>query len=362
MNMRIFGYDIRLITNSVRRDDRRLAAIQVYRPRFDMYNFAKAEILDCSKMIANRLSNVQYHAKIDYISTERIFDFLNRNRLQIVRRLWFDGFVIIDCKTMTFSRPSDRTTRSTDGVVVFNLTPTEIVYASETYESTGESDYSFAKQKCAFLNIVNSADRNLIENYGAMGVISPETDSSVNGAMLSDEEIDDMQESYRKSYGVTLGKWTLMFTPRPVKYSKIDLPISQLQLDIKRQYVLKAIYASFAIPKELSVYFESAKYANKNESELDMYSNTVTAWANAFLDIARKMYRKEREIELADGVRLMDNEFWFDIVGVYALQEAAKKEKEAAREEFEFWEKVINEYPRFAETAEKRMEDLIERI
>ena len=360
--MRIFGYDIRLITNSVRRDDRRTAAIQVYRPRFDMYNFAKAEILDCSKMIANRLANVQLHAAIDYIATERIFDFLKRNRLQIVRRLWFDGFVIIDCKTMTFSRVSEKTSRSADGVVVFNLSPTEIVYASETYESTGESDYSFAKQKCAFLNIVNSADRNLIENYGAMGVISPETDNSVNGATLSEEEITDLQESYRKSYGVTLGKWTLMFTPRPVKYSKIELPISQLQLDLKRQYVLKAIYASFGIPKELSVYFESAKYANKNEAELDMYSNTVTAWANAFLDIARKMYRKEREIALADGVRLMDNEFWFDIVGVYALQEAAKKEKEAAREEFEFWKKIIEEYPRFSETAEKRMEDLIERI
>ncbi len=360
--MRLFGYDVRLVKNSTHRRQSVWDAVQVFRPRGDIYDFAKAELLDCSKMISDRLGNVEWHARIDYITTERIFSFLRDNRLQLVRRLFFDGYVIVDVADFTFSNPALRTYNTSEGLIQFRLEPTEILYTSETYEATGESDYSFARRKCRFLNTINSSDQNLIENYGAMGIVSPETDSSLNGASFSDDEIEDMQENYRKHYGITFGKWSLMFVPRPTRYSKIDLPISQLQLDVKRQYVLKSIYAAFGIPKELGIYFENTKYANRNEAELDMYSNTVTKWADSFQRLAERMYAMAVRLMQSEDVRLLDNEFWYDFVGVYALQEAQQRERESARTEYEFWKTVSAEQPAYRATAEKRMKDLIERL
>ena len=73
-------------------------------------------------------------------------------------------------------------------------------------------------------------------------------------------------KEYRDSYGITLGKWSLMFVPRPVKYSKIDLPIAALQLEVKRKLRIKGyICYLWHSPKELTIYFENAKYTNKNE-------------------------------------------------------------------------------------------------
>ncbi len=360
--MKVFGYELRIVRNSLHRQNPWWGAVQVYRPKGDIYDFAKAELLDCSKMISDRLANVEWHAKIDYVTTGRIFQFLQDNRLQIVRRLFFDGYVIIDVADMMFSDPSLRTYKGKDGVIEFRLNPTEILYTSETYEATGESDYSFARRKCRFLNTINSADQNLIENYGAMGIVSPESDSSINGANFSDDEIAAMQDEYKRKYGITFGKWTLMFVPRPARYNKIDLPISQLQLDVKRQYVLKSIYAAFGIPKELGIYFENTKYANRNEAELDMYSNTVSKWAKSFKQIAEVMYAKAVELLQKENVKLLDNEFWYDFVGVYALQEAQQKERETARTEYEFWKKVYNEQPELRETAKIRMENLIDRL
>ena len=105
------------------------------------------------------------------------------------------------------------------------------------------------KISVAFLDVINSSDLNLIQNYGAMGIVSPEVDNDVNGTTWGKSDVKEMQDEYRDSYGITLGKWSLMFVPRPVKYSKIDLPIAALQLEVKRNYALKAIYAIFGIPQ-----------------------------------------------------------------------------------------------------------------
>lgn len=356
--MRVFGYDIRLRKNSDKKRTKH-REVDFFAPRSCMYEFAESEVLDCQKMISSRLSNVCYHAKIDFITTNSIFKFLDSNRLQIVRRLFFDGFLIINTDTMEFVDTSYRqSVRSFDGKITFELCENEILHVSETYEATGFSDYHFLDEKLRFLNVVNSSDRNLIENYGAMGIVSPESDNSIAGAEFSENDIRELQERYSRSYGIILGKWSLMFVPKPTKYSKIDLPISQLQLSDKRLYLLKAIYAAFGIPKEISVYFESSKYANRNEAELDFYSSTIKTWADVLINIAYKIYANLRQTE----PYLLPNEFWYDFTGVYALQEAQRTEKESAREELRFWQEVLTSMPEHAETASMRIENLIESL
>lgn len=149
-----------------------------------------------------------------------------------------------------------------------------------------------------------------------------------------------------------------MFVPKSLKYSKIDLPISQLQLSDKRLFVLQALYSYFGIPKEISVYFENSKYANRNEAELDFYSNTISAYAKILVKIAEMIYTNKRRVE----TYLLPNEFWFDFVGVLALQEAKKTERDAAMVEYDFWQKVKTTTPEFATVADDRIKTLIENL
>lgn len=356
--MRIFGYDIRLRKNEKHVRTRK-EHVDFFAPCASFFDFAKSEILDCQKMISNRLSNAEYFAKPAYMATAEIFDFIQSNRLQLIRRLFYDGYVIINTCTFEFVDTVGRETyRSWDGRMCFQLYEDEILQTSETFEATGHSDHYFLCDKIRFLNIVNSSDMNLIENYGAMGIVSPESDNSVTGAEYSEDDIKELQSRYNRSYGITLGKWSLMFVPRPTKYTPIQLPIAQLKLDEKRMYLLKAIYAAFGIPKELSVYFESSKYANRHEAELDFYSSTITAWADLFLAIAESMYRNIRKRKHS----LSSAEFWYDFVGVFALQESQREEREKAKADLEFWQNVKVTLPEYSETANARINNLIESL
>lgn len=358
--MKLFGYDIRFRRAAGKAT--RLFSIDVFMPQRERLVFSKSELLDCQRKISDRLANAVFtFEKSDGLSQVcgDIKDFLQRNRLQIIQRLFQDGYIILNTDDLSFSDITGRIVSSSfDGKVRIQLQGNEVVYTSETYKSTGQSDWYFLRDKIRFLDSVNSSDFNLIENYGAMGIVSPESDNSVAGAEFGQEEIEDMQREYRKSYGITVGKWQLMFVPRPVRYTPITMPVGQLQLSEKRLYCIKSLYESFGIPKELSVYFDNATYENRRQAELDMYSNTISKWARVFCEIGMLMY---------DNIRsrvdfLLPNDMYFDFVGVLALKEEQQKEKQAARDELLFWEEVKARYPQHVETAEKRINDLIETL
>lgn len=354
--MNIFGYQVKVAKSS---SSKKRVAVDFFAPKKDRLVFSQSDLLDVQKMITDRLEKVEFSAKIDFLATKNIFDFLNSNKLQIVRRIFFDGYVVINTQTMEFVDMSARNfTKTYDGKMYFELFEGEIIYTSETFEACGKTDYEFLKDKLLFLDTVNSSDFNLIENYGAMGIISPETDNSGMAATFDDPEIEAMQKKYQESYGVKFGKWHLWFVPKPTRYSKIDLPIAQLQLSDKRLYCLRALYSAFGIPKELSVYFDNSKYANLNEAEVMIYTSVITKWANVMLDIANKIYSELRKTQPF----LMANDFWFDFVGVLALQEKQKQEKENAKLDFEFWQKIKMTYPEHTETANSRIETLIENL
>lgn len=354
--MRFFGYNIHLTRrDNIQHKRTHNETVSYFAPGNQIFNFAKSEILDCEKMISNRLSNAEYYQKHDSFAGTEVINFIQDNRLQLIRRLFTDGYVIINTRNLEFVDGTCRQVyRSYDGKITFQLLEDEVLQVSETFEATGLSDFCFLKDKIRFLNIVNSSDMNLIENYGAMGIVSPESDNSVAGAEFSESDIKDLQERYAKHYGITLGKWSLMFVPRPTKYSPIALPIAQLKLEEKRLYLLKAIYAAFGIPKELSVYFENSKYANRREAELDFYSSTITMWADLFTRLIDSIYKNIRTRK--EG--LTQNEFWYDFVGVFALQEAMIEERERAKADLLFWKEIAID-PEYTDVAKARIDNII---
>ena len=355
--MKIFGRKIILVKNGINANNTVSFFSGINSFGGESVDFAKSDLYDCFKKISDRLGNMVFSAKVDFLTTKQIFNFLLENRLKIIIKLFFDGYVVVDCDKLDFS--TRKQMFKSGEKVTFDLQPNEVVFISETLSSTGNTDYSYISDKVGFLNVINSSDYNLIKNYGAMGIISPEqTSDKINESVFDNDEIAAMQEAYRKSYGVTFGKWSLMFVPRSLKYSKIDLPISQLQLSEKRLYLLQALFSYLGIPKEISVYFENSKYANRNEAELDFYSNTISSYARILVDLATDIYNNKKKNESY----LLANEFWFDFVGVLALQEAKLNERKSAQEELAFWKDVKISFPEHSEIADDRINTLIENL
>ena len=235
-----------------------------------------------------------------------------------------------------------------------------VTVLDDVYRSTGKTMRETLRPHLDMLNTVNDSDLNLIMNYGAMGILSPENSANSDG-VLSEKNKEELQDEYQKRYGVRFGRWAVLITRQPVKFQRIDLPIKELELNEKRKAAMASVLQFLNIPKELHAMFESAKYANRNEAELDMYSNCVASWCEKFCEIEDACYTEIRKedtvVNYPAGV-----DFYFDFAGVYALQAAQYEEKVKAREELAMWRELRAEMPEKADVIDKRIDDLIESL
>lgn len=321
----------------------------------DCIAFAVTDVLSIEQMVSNRMSNVVYHSKIEYYEVNKLFEFVQRNTLKIILKLFFDGYFAY---SISESRIVDI---DEDTIERISVDKDIVVFVDPFFKAYDKTQKIALTPYLEMLDTVNNADLNLLKNYGAMGVLSPESTQFQDG-VLDDKAKEELHKEYDKTHGITFGKWALLITKQSVKFTPINLPVKDLELSAKRKEALAEILQFLNIPKELHAMFDSAKYTNRNEAELDMYGNKITATANMMLDFVRKVYAKLSRRTI-DGKQIyLPNEFWFDIVNVPALQDAQQKEREAAREELKFWQEMRGAMPEKVEEINERIEDLMERI
>lgn len=353
--MKIFGWNIEFY------NPRRHAPVIYGVDRFVVGDrpcrpFATADIQGVLMMITNRMRNVVYQSDPQYLVLDEVFKFLHDNALAILLKFFYDGEVVLDVSDPFHPRFVENSEKCKE------LRESDLVWVlDEVFRTTGKTRSQTLAPQIEMLNTVNDSDLNLIMNYGAMGILSPENSAQTDG-YLDDDQVDEIQKDYREKYGVRFGRWALLITKRPVKFQRIDLPIKELELSEKRKTAIAEILQYMNVPKELHAFFDSAKYANRNEAELDMYSNTVTAWAWVFVEIARRCYERIRLNDRGNVGYPAAIDIWFDIVGVAALQEAQQKEKEKAREELKMWQELKAQMPERADEINERIEDLIENL
>lgn len=324
----------------------------------DCRPFAYCDLISAIKMITDRMRNAEFNAAVDgspieFAATEKLAEFVKENRLSIILSLFNEGYVSIDVRDRYEPHFAGECERDYDGRGI-------VTVLDDIYRSTGKTMRETLQPHLDMLNTVNDSDLNLILNYGAMGILSPENSANTDG-YLSDDGRKELQNEYQKNYGVKFGKWAVLITRQPVKFQRIDLPIKELELNEKRKAAMASVLQFLNIPKELHAMFESAKYANRNEAELDMYSNCVSAWCQKFCDIEDACYTEIRRADRVVGYPA-NVDFYFDFAGVYALQEAQYKEKVKAREELQMWRELRAEMPEKSDVIDKRIDDLIESL
>ena len=359
MKFKFFGYTVEFY--NVRRHAPTITGFDhLAWPDRDCRPFAYCDLLSAVKMITDRMRNAEFNAAVDgtaieFAATEKLAEFVKDNRLRIIMTLFNEGAVTIDVRDPYEPRflGDEELGRDYDGTGI-------VTVLDDVYRSTGKTMRETLRPHLDMLNTVNDSDLNLIMNYGAMGILSPENSANSDG-VLSEKNKEELQDEYQKRYGVRFGRWAVLITRQPVKFQRIDLPIKELELNEKRKAAMASVLQFLNIPKELHAMFESAKYANRNEAELDMYSNCVASWCEKFCKIEDRCYTEIRKADDVVGYPA-GVDFYFDFAGVYALQAAQYEEKVKAREELAMWRELLAEMPEKAEVIDKRIDDLIESL
>lgn len=361
MKFNFFGYTVEFY--NVRRHASVISGIdRLAWPDRDCRPFAYCDLLSAVKMITDRMRNAEFNAAVDgtsveFAATEKLAEFVKGNRLRIIMSLFNEGAVIIDVRdpyNPRFLGDEDAEyLKDWDGQGI-------VTVLDDIYRSTGKTMHETLRPHLDMLNTVNDSDLNLIMNYGAMGILSPENSANSDG-VLSEKNKEELQDEYQKRYGVRFGRWAVLITRQPVKFQRIDLPIKELELNDKRKAAMASVLQFLNIPKELHAMFESAKYANRNEAELDMYSNCVASWCEKFCEIEDRCYTEIRKADDVVGYPA-GVDFYFDFAGVYALQASQYEEKVKAREELAMWRELRAEMPEKADVIDKRIDDLIESL
>lgn len=359
MRIKLFGYNFEFY--NVRRHAPVLSGIDhLAWPDRDCRPFAYCDLMSAIKMISDRMRNAEFNASVDgtsveFSAIEKLTKFVKDNRIRIITSLFNDGAVTIDVRDPYEPRfPGDEDLgRDYDGAGI-------VTVLDDIYRSTGKTMRETLSPHLDMINTVNDSDLNLILNYGAMGILSPENSANSDG-VLSEKEKKKLQDEYQQRYGMRFGRWAVMVTRQPVKFQRIELPIKELELNEKRKVAMASVLQYLNIPKELHAMFDSAKYANRNEAELDMYSNCVSAWCEKFCEIEDACYTEIRKNDDVVGYPA-GVDFYFDFAGVYALQAAQYEEKVRAREELAMWRELRAEMPEKSDLIDKRINDLIESL
>lgn len=309
----------------------------------DAKPLARVDVYGITSMITDRLRNVEYYSNVDYIYIRELFLFLKKNNEKIFAALVNEGKIVVDVKKLVLK---DRQQSAGD-----------MVFYDPFYKEKNVSRMVYIAPAVDMLDVVNNSDYNLVKNYGAMGILSPENSGEIDG-YIDDEDRQKLQDDYQRKYGTTFGKWSILISQKAVRYQAITLPIEALQLPEKRKNALATLLQFYNIPKELHAQFESAKYANRNEAELDMYSNCVSKWASLYVEIARDCYALYTDLQGG----YLPAEMWFDFVNVPALQERREQEKTTAREELRMWLELRSALPDRYDDITKRIGDIVERM
>lgn len=140
-------------------------------------------------------------------------------------------------------------------------------------------------------NIIGAYEsRNvLINNRGALGIISPESRDGIGSSVpMREEDKVALQNDYRR-YGLRKGQWQAIISNAAVKWEQIGIPTRDLLLIEEVQESSKEVCHGYGYPPFL-VGLADTTYSNQESAAKSLYENTIVPesdsiyeeWTNCF--------------------------------------------------------------------------------
>jgi len=126
-------------------------------------------------------------------------------------------------------------------------------------------------------NIINKAATTILSRYGAMGIISKDTDDPTNLKRFQ-EETDKIQNLYQR-YGLGPNQHQIIITDQNLKFVPIGLPINELMLPEFEQQAFQKICTALNMPIDIFPFYKESAFGNggsKKQAIIDVYESVMT--------------------------------------------------------------------------------------
>lgn len=179
-----------------------------------------------------------------------------------------------------------------------------------------ENPLKAIEKQLGVLKIIADIKTELLGNYGAIGIISPEGNKDDAGtAPLLPKDKKRLQKEYLR-YGITKGKRKLVISNKQIKFTAISLPIADLLLTEFEETASNVLAQSFSFP--ISLINDNVKYENRDGANKELYENKIIPESNIIEESVKA------EFELTKNN--MDFEFDFSHIGFLQADQQAQAE------------------------------------
>ena len=238
------------------------------------------------------LLTIEYHESGLYLTDRK----LNRT----VKLKWGGKDIVLN---------SDDLILFTDTTNVFNQTnwlPLPRIYTKQ---------YSLT-----LIKSILEAETTLIQNKGALGIISSAQQAQGITIPLSKEHKDDLQTQWSQ-YGLQRNKWQMMFSNANIAYTPLVFDSNQLQLKEGYLNAIKDICDGLNYPFQLSAHSDQSTYNNVVSADKRLYQNAI-------IPDAKSIFKTLEQGLIPNDINVRIDVYYDHIA---ALQENKKDEADARR-------------------------------
>ena len=190
----------------------------------------------------------------------------------------------------------------------------------EQYQFTqGQSRLIGLQRPISNIDAAYESRNVMIERRGAIGMLTNDKRDGEMGAVpLKEEEIEEIQENYRK-YGLQEHQYNLLISNQPLKYQKMAQNVRELMLFEEVEADAIAVANAYGVPELLVKYYiKGGTFNNLNVSERRLYDSTIIPETEEFM-VALNDFLGTQE----KGIKLLGS-----YAHVKVLQENQKEEAE----------------------------------
>ena len=149
--------------------------------------------------------------------------------------------------------------------------------------------------KLPISNIISALkSRNVIINdRGAMGILSNNSKDADGGIPLSDSERRKIEESIRREYGINDGQSRILVTNAALSWQPITFPTKDLMLFEEIEDDFATIIATYGLDRDIFPSTKGATYENKKQALKNTYQNTIQPEADELANMLSAEFGSE---------------------------------------------------------------------
>lgn len=166
-------------------------------------------------------------------------------------------------------RIDGRTTSITlDDLIIFN----DIKTGFTSNPLLAQSRITALHNETGLLGSIAEAQADIIENRGAIGIISRDPRDDARPASVFEDNKKQIQEEYKR-YGLSKQQWKVIITSASLRWTPLTMNIGDLKLIELEEVAAKKVCGIYDVPYELFPLSGNSTFENRRQAKLELYQD-----------------------------------------------------------------------------------------